>query len=56
MAEVDPFHLRMWLPELMSMHFGPLFMNNYFWTLDHLGVAQEEVLERDLELEVKNAI
>jgi len=27
-----------------------------FWTLDHLGVAQEEVLEQDLELEVKNAI
>ncbi|XP_078355162.1 uncharacterized protein LOC144639738 [Oculina patagonica] len=27
-----------------------------FWTLDHLGVAQEEVLERDLEQEVKNAI
>ena len=26
------------------------------WTLDHLGVAQEEVLEQDLELEVKNAI
>lgn len=24
--------------------------------MDHLGVAQEEVLERDLELEVKNAI
>ena len=27
-----------------------------FWSLDHLGVASEEVLERDLELEVKNAI
>ena len=25
-----------------------------FWTLNHLGVAQEEVLEQDLELEVKN--
>ena len=27
-----------------------------FWTLDHLGVAHEEVVERDLELEVKNAM
>ena len=27
-----------------------------FWALDYLGVAQEEVFERDLELEVKNAI
>ena len=27
-----------------------------FWTLDHLGVVQEEVLEPDLELEVKNAV
>ena len=27
-----------------------------FLTLDHLGVAQEAVFERDLELEVKNAI
>ena len=27
-----------------------------FWTLDHLGVARDEVLEQDLELEVKNAI
>ena len=27
-----------------------------FWTLDHLGVVKEEVLEPDLELEVKNAV
>ena len=27
-----------------------------FWTLDHLGVTNDEMLERDLELEVKNAI
>ena len=27
-----------------------------FWTLDHLGVVQDEVLEPDLELEVKNAV
>jgi len=28
MVEVDPFYFRVWLPELMSMHFEPLFMNN----------------------------
>ena len=27
-----------------------------FWTLDHLGVTGDEMLERDLELEVKNII
>ena len=27
-----------------------------FWTLDHLGVTSDEMLERDLELEVKNNI
>ena len=27
-----------------------------FWTLDHLGVTNDEMLERDLELEVKNTI
>ena len=27
-----------------------------FWTLDHLGVTSDEMLERDLELEVKNTI
>ena len=27
-----------------------------FGTLDHFSVAQEEVFERNLELEVKNAI
>ena len=26
------------------------------WTLDHLGVTSDEMLERDLELEVKNTI
>ena len=27
-----------------------------FWTLDHLGITNDEMLERDLELEVKNTI
>ena len=27
-----------------------------FWTLNHLGVTSDEMLEHDLELEVKNAI
>ena len=27
-----------------------------FWTLDHLGVTSDEMLEHDFELEVKNAI
>ena len=27
-----------------------------FWTLDHLGVSSDEMLERDLKLEVKNTI
>ena len=27
-----------------------------FWTLDHLGVTSDEMLEHDLELKVKNAI
>ena len=27
-----------------------------FWTLDHLGVTSDEMLEHDLELEVKNTI
>ena len=27
-----------------------------FWTLDHLGVTSDEMLERDFELEVKNTI
>ena len=27
-----------------------------FWTLDHLGVTSDEMLDQDLELKVKNAI
>ena len=28
----------------------------HFWTLDHLGVTSDQMLERDFELEVKNTI
>ena len=53
--EIGLSQLQAWQLELMPTHLELLFTNS-FWTLDLLGVTNGEMLERDLELEVKNTI
>ena len=58
MVEIGLSQLQAWQLELMLTRLELLFTNSFrtFWTLDHLGVTSDEMLERDLELEVKNTI
>ena len=53
--EIGLSQMQAWQLELMPTHLELLFTNS-FWTLDLLGVTNGEMLERDLELEVKNTI